>query len=76
MSALLTEAGKPLLGEIIKSAGNTVARNAGKLGRGVVDRVVVRLELGFKSFLDISYGKCRYFKSILNGNVPLDVKTH
>jgi len=65
------------LSPVIKSAmdrlGDFVNKNAGAFTKPIKDRAVVELGLGMKAYLEASYNRCRYFKTILNQSQPLEV---
>jgi hypothetical protein len=47
-----------------------------KLARSALNKIIVELQIGFSDYLNSSYNKCRYFKTILNPNQPLEVITN
>ena len=69
-----------LAAPVVKSAldglGATLAKQLGKFTKPMIDRAVVDFGIGFRSYLDASYNRCKVFKTILNQSQPLDVKKH
>ena len=61
------------VGKAIDGLGASLAKQIGKFTKPVIDRAVVDLGIGFRSYLDASYNRCRYFKTILNQSQPLEV---
>lgn len=67
-------------GSVIKNAldglGTTLGKQIGRFTKPIIDRAIVDLGIGFQSYLESSYNKCRYFKTILNQAQPLEVVPH
>lgn len=57
----------------VAKVGETIVKNLGSLTKPLRDRLVVDLGLGMKSYLEASYNRCRFFKTILNQTQPLEV---
>src|SRR5688572_27221631 len=47
-----------------------------KLARGVAEKTAADFRLGFGEYLNVSYNRCRHFKTILNPGKPLEVNKH
>ena len=64
----------------VQRAADNLAKSIGtrisKVAKSTLDRVIVELQIGFNEYLTSSYLKCRYFKTMLNPNEPLEVIKH
>ncbi len=58
------------------SFAKSFAQRTGEQTKTIIDKTIVALQLGFDDYLQTSYNKCKYFKSILNPNLPLEVTSH
>lgn len=57
----------------LDAAGAQIRAHSGAISRKIIDRVVVATQLGFNDYLVNSYNRCRFFKTILPPNQPLEV---
>lgn len=69
-STAFAAATAPAVKAALSEFGKTIAQGTGKLTRAAVDRAIVALQIGFEEYLNTSYNKCRYFKTILNPQQP------
>lgn len=75
---------EPASGTVVSSAvakaidglAGSLTKQIGRFAKPIVDRAVVDLGVGFRSYLDASYNRCRFFKTILNQAQPLEVVSH
>ena len=51
----------------------SVTKNVTQFAKSTLAKIIVELQVGFNEYLTLSYNKCRYFKTILNPNHPLEV---
>lgn len=57
----------------VEGIGIKLSSQIGRFAKPIVDRAVVDLGIGFRAYLEASYNRCRYFKTILNQAQPLEV---
>ena len=77
--ALVAAAAAALPPAIIRTLENLGARLAAPVAnfaKSTRDRAFANLKVGFQDPLNISYERCRFFKTILNPGVPVELKTH
>ena len=55
--------------------GEKIAAAALQLGSKAFDRAKVALEIGFQPYLEKSYQRCRYYKTLLNPYEPCDLES-
>ena len=62
---------------VVKAALNRlelfIAKQAGRIAKSTTDKLAIDFRLGFSEFLSLSYDRCRFFKTILNRNQPLEL---
>lgn len=63
----------PVVKEALNSFGKVIAGHAGRLTKSTLDRLTVNLKIGFQEYLNLSYERCKQYKTILNTNQPLDL---
>lgn len=56
-----------------ESFGSRLAASASSIKQSIIDRSVVTLKIGFEDYLQSSYIRCRFFKTILNPYEPADL---
>jgi len=73
------------IGQAVSAAGGMVVKNtlnsletflrqkAPRIAKATIDALAVDLRIGFSDYLNLSYERCRLFKTILNPNQPLDL---
>jgi hypothetical protein len=76
LTGVAAEAVSPVVRGAIESAAQGLMGYVGKAARGLIDRTVVELKIGFEPYLNNSYHRCRHFKTILNTQTPLEVTKH
>lgn len=70
---LATPGSERIIRGALEGLGPTLSKLAGKIAKPLLDRAIVDLGIGLHSYLEASYNKCRYFKTILNPGQPLEV---
>lgn len=63
----------PAITKAIEGIGASLSKQIGRVTKPIVDRAIADLGIGLRSYLDASYNRCRYFKTILNQVQPLEV---
>lgn len=51
-----------------------ITSHAGSLTSSILDRLKVAFRVGFESYLESTYQKCRFYKTVLNPYDPADLK--
>lgn len=63
----------PAITKAIEGMSASLTKHIGKVAKPIIDRAIVDLGVGLRSYLDASYNRCRFFKTILNQVQPLEV---
>ena len=72
----LAAAVTPIAKDVTKGVAKKISSNLGKISKAIIDHAVASLQIGFDEFLQQSYEKAKFFKTILNGNVPMDISKY
>lgn len=76
IAAAASGAATSVVSNVLDAFAKSFSQNAGRVTRGIAERTVSALQLGFHEYLVTSYNKCRFFKTILNPQQPIPVKSH
>ncbi len=63
------ELGAGAVGEI----GKKIVAAASRIGSSALDRAKIKLEIGVRPYLEVSHGRCRFYKTLLNPYEPCDL---
>lgn len=63
----------PIATAALETVGQKIGHAAIKLSSKAFDKAKVALEIGFSSYLEKSYNRCRYYKTLLNPYQPCDL---
>ena len=71
ISEVVVASGLPVIKKVFESAAPTIRRGAGKLAKHLVDKAIGNLQIGFQSYLETSYQRCKAVKTLLSQDRPL-----
>jgi hypothetical protein len=78
-AAIMAGAGQvvaPAVRTTLEYLGKALAKPIANLTRGVIDKAIVDLRIGFQQYLNNSYSRCRHYKTILNPNQPIEIRSN
>lgn len=67
-------AAAPIIKKALDALGPTIRRGAGSVGKNLLDRTIADLQIGFAPYLNTSYERCRYVKTLLSQDRPIQVQ--
>jgi hypothetical protein len=63
----------PAVAHSLDRFAKTLAKPVANFARSIIDKAAVDLRVGFQDYLNVSYEKCRCYKTILNPSQPIDL---
>jgi NACHT domain len=71
--AATSSAVAPAVRTTLDNLAKSFAKPVANFTRSIIDRAIVDLRIGFEDYLNTSYNRCRFYKTILNPNLPVEV---
>ena len=75
-ASIANEVGQAAVKAVLTEFGGGLRRSLSSIGKRLIDELIVSFEIGFDEFLSQTYNKCKFYKTILNPNEPLDIFTN